>query len=151
MEYKSYQFEIIKNEGMFVGYCPDLDLSTQGETLEELYVMMGDIVDFDVSHRIAEGREIIEPRYDHKPQNGGYMVTVVAPLMFTYKEGLTFENAAKMLQLTPGRVSKIVRDGLMPMYVDPEGRKRIPAEAVKERMKLKPNAGRPKKEKDTQA
>ena len=140
-----YEFEVFKGEsGMLIAVPYDMDGGTQGRDMREVAEMAADWLQGEMEYRAMRELPFPEPTFDNEPRYGGKNIVVAVN---TGKESIpriTAAEAARRLGLTRGRVSQMVRAGLLDTF-ELDGRTWVTEYSVEARLAEKPKAGRPRK------
>jgi excisionase family DNA binding protein len=145
MQY-TYEFEVFKDEelGCYVAIPYDLAGATQGASLEELSLMAADWLRTDIEHRLMHGLEIPAPSFGNRPQHGGSPMIVSVEASLASIKTVSASEAARLLGVTPGRITHMIRDGLLEAFRDGH-RTYVTRASVDARLAAPRRAGRPRK------
>ncbi|WP_165247809.1 MarR family transcriptional regulator [Adlercreutzia sp. ZJ141] len=139
-----YEFEVFEDDGLFLAFPYDMDGGTQGANFREVCEMTADWLQAEMEHRAMHDQVFPEPTFGNKPEHGGQNLVVAVNAGKDTVPRMTSAAAARELGITPGRVSQMVKAGLLETF-DYEGRTWITRHSVEARKAESPKAGRPKK------
>lgn len=71
---RTYEFEILKSDGVFVAIPFDLNGVTEGKTIEECHEMVTDYLRVTVEDAEIRGKHMPEPTFNNEPRYGGKVV-----------------------------------------------------------------------------
>ena len=142
MQY-TYEFEVYKSDGWLIA-CPfDMDGGTQAKSIEKISLMASEWLHIDIEHRLMHGIEIPTATFGNRPnKGGGIMVVSIEASVDTIKK-VSASDAARMLNVTPARVTQMIRDRLLEALRD--GHKTwITLDSINLRLENPIPTGRPK-------
>lgn len=141
-----YEFEVFEDEGEGVLLALPYDMrgGTQGRDLREACEMAADWLQTEMEHRAMHGLPLPEPTFGNEPQNGGRTIIVAVNAGKDTVRKVSPSEAARMLGVTPGRVTQMVAANKLEAYED-AGRKWVTVASVEARLAEKPKAGRPRR------
>ena len=138
-----YEFEVFKDEDVYLAFPFDLEGGTQGETFEEAVRLACDWLKIEMEHREVHGLPIPKASFRNIPQNGGVIVTLGVEAGKDTVERVTSAKAAKMLNVSKGRISQLASANKLESFKDC-GTTYITIASIKQRLRKHPQAGRPK-------
>lgn len=139
-----YEFEIYETEGAFLAFPYDLPGGTQGSSFKEACEMAADWLQTSAEHWAMHGGTPPEPTFGNEPQNGGKTVIVAVSASKETVRKVSPSAAARMLGVTPGRVTQMMNSGKLESF-ELDGRRWVTVASVRARLAEAPTAGRPKK------
>ena len=139
-----YEFEVFEDEGALVALPFDMDGGTQGADFREACEMAADWLKTEMEHRAMRDIPFPEATFGNEPRNGGRTVIVAVDAGKETVPRVTAAVAAHELGVTPGRVSQMVKSGLLESF-ELDGRTWLTRGSVEARKEGAPRAGRPKK------
>ncbi|WP_165057016.1 type II toxin-antitoxin system HicB family antitoxin [Adlercreutzia sp. ZJ176] len=141
-----FEFELVESEGWFVAVPLDFDGATQGKSLAEASDMAADWLRTELEYRLMNGEAIPSPSLGADPRRGGRMLLVAVDVSLDAIEKVSAKEAAALLGVTPSRVSRMAKEGLLTSFR--VGRDvYVTLDSIKARIAEKPKAGRPRKDK----
>lgn len=144
MHFGVYEFEVFQEEGHFVAVPYDMEGATQGEDFEDLCLMVADWLKKHIEDWEIAGKEPPAPTFGNEPRHGGTNMVFGISAGIETIEKVTASEAARMLGVTQGRVSQMIKDARL--YGWKEGRNAyVSLDSVRARLAEKPRAGRPLK------
>lgn len=143
MQY-TYEFELFRGDGFWIAVPFDMDGATQGSTIEEASEMAADWLRMDVEHRLMRGIDLPKATFGHEPQEGGILMVVSVEAGLDAVKKVSASEAARMLGVTPARVTAMIKDGLLDAYKD-GARTWVTVDSIDERKRNPGVVGRPKK------
>lgn len=139
-----YEFELFKDGDMYLAFPYDMAGGTQGETIEEVCRMAADWLQTEMEYRDMDGEDFPEATFGNKPKHGGQTLIVAVNAGKDTVEKVSASDAARMLGVTPGRVTQMIAAGYLHAFK--EGYKTwVTVDSVNARLAEKPKAGRPRK------
>lgn len=132
------------------GFCvtvPDLDgCLSEGDTLEEAIFASADALETCVGGLLFDGETIPAPTFGHRAPKGGKVVVIAFEATAdSVSDVVSPSEAADMLGVTRGRVSQMIRDGVLESYrID--NKTRVSVRSINERKSKPRNIGRPYKQ-----
>ena len=145
-----YEFEVFQGEKYLLAFPYDMDGGTQGEDFRDACESAADWLQSEMEHRAMRGDPFPEPTFGNEPEHGGRTVIVAVNAGKDTIRKVSASKAAKMLGVTPGRVTQMVAAGKLDGFKDDDGvHSWITLDSVEARLAEQPKAGRPKKEKAT--
>jgi predicted RNase H-like HicB family nuclease len=143
MQY-TYEFEIAQSEGWYVALPFGMDGGTQGKTIEEASLMAADWLRMEIEHRLMHELDIPVATFGNAPVKGGTCMIVSVEAGLSSVRRVSASEAARMLGVSPSRVTHMIRDGLLEAFRD--GHRTYVTLASVEARKAKPHkSGRPRK------
>ena len=139
-----YEFEVFEDDGCFLAFPFDMDGGTQGETFAEACEMAADWLQTECEHRAMHDEPFPKATFGNAPKNGGTVVVIAVKASKDTVRRLSPSEAARMLGVTPGRVTQMVAANKLEAF-ELNGRKWITLDSVEARLHEAPKAGRPKK------
>lgn len=144
MHFGVYEFEVFQEEGYYIAIPYDLEGATQGEDFEDLCLMVADWLKITLEEYEIRGLELPKPTFGNTPRHGGTNMVFGVSAGLETIEKVTATEAARMLGVTQGRVSQMIRAAWLHGWK--EGRNTyVSLDSVKARMAERPRAGRPRK------
>ena len=144
MHFGVYEFEVFQEEGHFIAVPYDMEGATQGEDFEDLCLMVADWLKMHIEDWEIAGKELPAATFGNKPRHGGTNMVFGISAGIETIEKVTASEAARMLSVTQGRVSQMIKDARL--YGWREGRNTyVSTDSVRARLAEKPRAGRPLK------
>jgi predicted RNase H-like HicB family nuclease len=144
MQY-TYEFEMVQSEGWYVALPFGMDGGTQGKTIEEASLMAADWLRMEIEHRLMYELDIPVATFGNVPVEGGICMIVSVDAGLDSVRRVSASEAARMLDVSPSRVTHMIRDGLLEAFRD--GHKTYVTLASVEARKAEPRkSGRPRKE-----
>ena len=139
-----YEFEVFMSEGWYLAFPYDLPGGTQGEDFEDLCLMVADWLKITLEEYEIRGLELPKPTFGNTPHHGGTNMVFGVSAGLETIEKVTATEAARMLGVTQGRVSQMIRAAWLHGWK--EGRNTyVSLDSVKARLAERPRAGRPRK------
>ncbi|MDR1088763.1 MAG: helix-turn-helix domain-containing protein [Coriobacteriales bacterium] len=141
-----YEFEFFEDNGMMAAFPFGLDNhATQGIDLADAIAMAADLVKGLAEDSLLNGHELPEATFGHEPEHGGKVFTIAVSASLDDVETMTASHAAEVLGVSRGRVSNMLRDGVLEGFR--KGRDSFVTRAsVEQRLKSRIRPGRPSKE-----
>ena len=139
-----YEFEVFEEEDLFLAFPFDMDGGTQGRDMAEVVEMAADWLQAEMEHRAMHGLPFPAPTFGNGLVHGGERLVVAVNAGKDTVARMTAAAAARELGVTPGRVSQMVKAGVLESFED-DGRTWISRGSVEARKAEAPKAGRPKK------
>lgn len=140
-----YEFEIVQSEDLFVAVPFDWEGATQGRTSKELAEMLTEWLRISIEHCLMHNLPIPEPSFGNKPKNGGEILVALVETDLSMIKRVSASEAARILNVSPARISHMIRDGLLEAFKD--GHKTwVTIDSINARLGSIRRAGRPKKE-----
>ena len=144
MQY-TYEFEVVKNDEWLTAVPFDMPGGTQGKDWEEVALMAAEWLKADIEHRLMHGVAIPKATFGNTPLAGGARVIVSTNASLDKVESVSAAKAARMLEVTPARITHMIRDGLLDAYKDGHNTF-VTVASIEARLAEPRKAGRPKKE-----
>lgn len=139
----TYEFELFEQEGWFVASSFDLGISTQGESFSECCEMVADLLRGYLEDAEMHQRALPPATFGNETRHGGRVVVFSVVAGKETIEKVSKAEAARMLHVTPGRVTQLVSEHhLETLRVD--GREWVTRSSVYARLAEAPGLGRPK-------
>lgn len=137
------EFEVFESEGLLVAvpYC--MDGGTQGENWQDLGEMVADWLRGEVNYRIMHDIELPQQTFGNSPRKGGTNIVVSVQAGLDTVERVTAAEAARMLGVTPGRVSQMLAANQLQGWREGHS-SYVMRDSVEARLSADPHAGRPK-------
>lgn len=139
-----YEFEVFEDEGLVMAFPYDMDGGTQGADFKEACENAADWLRTEVEQRAIHGEPMPEATFGNGPRHGGRNVVIAVDAGLGSIRRVLPSEAARMLGVTPGRVTQMVSAGLLDAFED-SGRKWVTVDSVEARMAEHPKAGRPRR------
>lgn len=137
-----YEFELVKDQGVFVAFPFDFEGGTQGRSAREASDAASDWLQMTIEHYAMHGLELPDASFGNEACRGGKVIMVASDAGLETVRKMTATEAARMLGVTPGRVTQMHTAGKIEGFK--EGRHLwIPKDAVRARLIAAPRAGRP--------
>lgn len=143
MKLSTYEFEVTLDDGWYIAEPYDLDGGTQAETFEELCENTADWLRTMVEHYAMRGIELPAPTFGNEPRHGGSNIVVAVQAGLETVDRVTAAEAARMLGVSPGRVSQMLASGKLDGWREGHS-SYVTRASVEARMASRPAAGRPK-------
>jgi len=144
MQY-TYEFEVFSSEGWLLAYPFDMEGATSGKDAQEVALMAADWLRTDMEHRLMYDVAIPEATFGNQPKEGGYIMVVSIEAGLDTIERVSASEAARMLGVSPARVTHMIKSGLLEAFKD--GHKTwVTLDSVNVRLAEPRSAGRPRKE-----
>jgi len=142
-----YEVELRPDEDGYSVRVPDLDgCFTQGSTVHEALSMAADALMTYVAALLENGNAIPEPTFGHTEPIGGKVVALSFETDADYViDAVSPAEAAVMLGVSRGRVSQMMRDGILDVY-EHAGERKIDLVSINARLASPHNPGRPRME-----
>jgi excisionase family DNA binding protein len=145
-----YLYEVELRPDVDGGYCvrvPDLDgCFTEGDTVDEALEMAVDALKTHVASLMKHGDAIADPMFGHEAPEGGMVVAVSFETDASYIiDAVSPSEAAVMLGVSRGRVSQMIREGVLTATKGYRGTL-VDLESIRKRLASPRAAGRPRKE-----
>ena len=143
-----YEFEVFEDKGMLLAFPYDMEGGTQGEDFRDVCESAADWLHAEAEARLLNGVGFPEATFDNEPRNGGRNIIVAVDASKEAICKVSAARAAKMLGVTPGRVSQMISAGILEAFKDDDGvHTWVTLNSVEARIAEKPKAGRPKSNK----
>ena len=140
-----YEFEVFDgDDGMLLAFPYDMEGGTQGEDFKEVCEMAADWLQAEMEHRAMHGLDFPEATFGNEPKNGGRNIIVAVSADVGTVAKVLPSEAARILGVTPGRVTQMVAAGQLEAFED-AGRTWVTVASVEARIAEAPKAGRPRK------
>ena len=139
----TYEFEVFKSDGLLVAVPYDMDGGTQGEDWEDLGDMVADWLRGEINYRLMQGKELPPRTFGNKPRKGGTNIVVSVQAGLDTVERVTAADAARMLGVTPGRVSQMLSAGQLIGWRDGHS-SYVTRDSLEARMMAGSKVGRPR-------
>ena len=144
MHFGVYEFEVFTDEGFYVAIPYDLEGATQGESFEDVCLMVADWLKLTIEEYEIQGLELPTPTFGNTPRHGGTNMVFGVSAGLETIEKVTATEAALMLGVTQGRVSQMIKAAQLEGWQ--QGRNTyVTLDSVHARLAERPHAGRPKK------
>lgn len=139
-----YEFELFKDGDLYLAIPYDMAGGTQGETIEEVCHMAADWLQTEMEYRDMDGEDFPEATFGNEPKHGGQTLIVAVNAGRDTVKKVSASDAARMLDVTPGRVTQMIAAGYLHAFK--EGHKTwVTVDSINARLAEKPKAGRPRK------
>ena len=145
MQY-TYEFEVFKANGWFIARPFDMDGATQGKDIKEISLMAAEWLRTDIEHRLMHDYVIPEATYGNQPKEDGAIMIVSIEAGKETIQSVSASEAARMLGVTPARVTHLIRDGQLEAFRD-GNRTWVFLASVMARINKPVRVGRPRKQK----
>lgn len=139
----TYEFEVFESNGLLIATPYDMDGGTQGEDWEDLGEMVPDWLRDEINYRLMKGLELPVHTFGNSPRKGGTNIMVSVQAGLDTVERVTAADAARMLGVTPGRVSQMLSTGQLIGWRDGHS-SYVTRDSVEARLKNEAKAGRPR-------
>ena len=140
-----YEFEIFEGDnGLLLSFPYDLEGGTQGGDFKEACEMTADWLQSEMEHRAMHNIPFPNATFGNKPRHKGQNIIVAVNAGVHTVAKVLPSEAARMLGVTPGRVTQMVASGLLESF-ETEGRSWITINSIEARLAEHPKAGRPRK------
>lgn len=143
--FATYEFEVYPGERYYIAEPVGLEGGTQGETLEEAVEMAADWLRGEVEFRAVRGLDMPRPEFRDAPAHpGGMLCLVGVDAGRETVERVSSTEAARMLGVTPARVSQMIKAHRLEGWRD--GRNTyVTLDSVRARLQDGVKVGRPRK------
>ena len=139
------EFEIIKDDGLYIALPFDLPGGTQGDSLGNATKMAGEWLHDEMVHSLMSGTPLPQPTFGNAPLQGGRIVLVGMEATLSDVPSVSASEAASRLGVSRPRITKMLQTGQLEGWKD--GRNtRVTIASIDARLAGRPNAGRPKKQ-----
>lgn len=139
-----YEFEVFQDGDMYLAFPFDMAGGTQGETLEEVCRMAADWLQTELEYRAMNDEVLPNATFGNKPAHGGQTLIIAVDASKETVKKVSASDAARMLGVSPGRVTQMINAGLLQAFKD--GHKTwVTVDSVNARLESAPKPGRPKK------
>ena len=142
-----YEVELRPGEnGSYSVRVPDLDgCFTQGKTRNDALDMAADALMTYVAALLKCGDPIPEPSFGHQAPEGGMVIALSFETDADFIiDAVSPSEAAAMLGVTRGRVSQMIRNGVLDSY-EHNGERMVDLVSINARLAAPRKAGRPRK------
>lgn len=139
-----YEFEVYKGEKYLIAEPFDMLGGTQGIDMVEVAEMAADWLQTEMEHRAIHELPFPKATFGNKLRYGGERLIVAVQASKETVPRMTAAAAARELGVTAGRVSQMIKAGLLETF-EFEGRTWVTRGSVESRKAEAPKAGRPKK------
>lgn len=139
-----YEFEVFESEGLLLAFPYDMEGGTQGEDFKDICEMAADWLQSEMEHRAMHELDIPEATFGNTPKHGGQNIIVAVSAGVDTVQKVLPSEAARMLGVTPGRVTQMVAANQLEAFED-AGRTWVTVASVEARLAEQPKAGRPRK------
>ena len=139
----TYEFEVFESDGLLVAVPYDMDGGTQGEDWEDLGDMVSDWLRGEINYRLMQGKGLPPRTFGNSPRKGGTNIVVSVQAGLDTVERVTAADAARMLGVTPGRVSQMLSTGQLVGWRDGHS-SYVTRDSLEARMKAGSKVGRPR-------
>lgn len=140
-----YEFEFFESEGYLIVYPFDMEGATQGRELQEAVEMAADWLRTDIQYRLMYNEPLPKPTFGNTPKEGGTVVVIAVEAGLDTIRRVSASEAARLLNVSPARVSHMIRDGLLTSFKDGYN-VWVTMDSIEARLREPRKAGRPKKE-----
>ena len=141
-----YEFEVVMGEKCLMAFPYDMEGATQGKDMAELAEMAVDWLRLDIEMRDMHDEGFPTPTFGNKPRYGGTNMLVAVDAGKHTMPKVNSARAAELLGVTPARVSQMMKAALLDGYRE-GGTLWVTMYSIEARLKERPKAGRPKKNK----
>lgn len=139
-----YEFDVFEDEDVLLALPFDMEGGTQGADFREACEMAADWLKTEMEHRVMRGLPFPEATFGNESRHGGRTVIVAVDASKKTVPRMTAAAAARELGVTPGRVSQMVKAGLLESF-ELDGRTWLTRGSVEARKEEAPKPGRPRK------
>lgn len=139
----SYEFEVFESDGLLIAVPYDMEGGTQGENWEDLDDMVSDWLRGEINYRLMHGIELPPRTSGNSPRRGGVRLVVSVQAGLDTVERVTAAEAARILGVTPGRVSQLLSSGQLMGWREGHS-SYVARDSLEARMKADTKAGRPR-------
>jgi hypothetical protein len=143
MQY-AYEFEVFRDADWYLALPFDMKGGTQGRDMRDVCLMTADWLRSDIEHRLMHDIEIPVATFGNAPKNGGTIMIVSIEAELETVKKVSASETARMLGVTPARVTHMIRSGLLDAFKDGH-RTYVTLDSVNARLASTPKAGRPRK------
>lgn len=139
-----YEFEIVPAEGGYVAIPYDLEGGTQGDSFEDLCLMVADWLKLTIESCELRGAPLPRATFGNAPRHGGTNMVFAVTAGRETIERVSATEAARLLGVTQGRVSQMLGAHVLEGWR--EGRNTyVTLDSVRARLAERPRAGRPRR------
>lgn len=139
-----YEFEIVPSEGGYVAIPYDLEGATQADSFDDLCLSVADWLKVTIEDHELRGVPLPRATFGNTPRHGGTNMVFGVTAGRETIERVTVTEAARLLGVTPGRVSQMVASSQLEGWR--EGRNTyVTLDSVRARLAERPRAGRPRR------
>lgn len=145
-----YEFEVFETEedpGWLLAMPFDFGGGTSGQSWEEVDFMARDFLQIVMEDFYIRHKDYPTPTFGNEPRHPGGRIVLVScddPAKTIRKT--TPANAARMLGISPARVSQLAKDCSLEVFTDEYGKKWVTMGSIEARLAERPKSGRPTKE-----
>ena len=140
-----YEFEVFEGGQGLLAFPYDLEGGTQGEDFGDVCGAAADWLQSEMEERHLHGLPFPEPTFGNAPRHGGRTIVVAVRASKDTVPRVSAARAARMLGVTPGRVSQMIAANLLEAFRDDDGRHVwITVASVEARLAEHPGPGRPR-------
>ncbi len=139
----TYEFEVFESDGLLIAAPYDMDGGSQGENWQDLGDMVADWLRGEINYRLMRGIELPAHTFGNTPRAGGVNIVVSVQAGLDTVEHVTAADAARMLGVSPGRVSQMLSSGQLIGWRDGHS-SYVTRDSVEARLDSTPRAGRPR-------
>lgn len=132
-----YEFEVVPDteDGGYLALPFDFSGGTEGDTLEELADMASDLLRIKLEHLYITGEPAPKATFGNMPRHdGGRVMIVTAHEPALTVRRTTPSDAARLLGVSPARVTQLAKQGLLEAFTDDFGKRWITLNSVEARM-----------------
>lgn len=139
-----YEFEFFEDDGLIVAVPFDLEGGTQGSSWEEASRMAADWLLGEAEHALMARLTMPAATFNNTPVHGGRVGVVAVQASLDAIDAVSASEAARLLGVSRGRVSQMLKSGLLEGYS--KGRSTFVTRAsIDARIAENPGPGRPRK------
>ena len=140
-----YEFEIFPDEGMYSAIPFDMEGGTCGSDFDDACFMAGDWLRTEMEQRDIRDEGFPHATFGNEPRHpGGKVIAFATDAGRDTVRKVTASEAARMLDVTPGRVTQMIDAGLLTAWREGH-RTWVSVDSVNARLAESPKAGRPNK------
>jgi len=141
-----YEFEIVEQDGFFLVFPYDLEGGTQGLSFHDACEMAADWLQAEMEYRDMRREPFPVATFGNKPRYGGQNVILGVVAGRDTVNKVSAAKAAKMLGVTPGRVTQMIAANQLTAFKDDDGvHTWVTVDSIEARIAENPKAGRPRK------
>lgn len=132
-----YEFEVVPDaeDGGYLALPFDFDGGTEADTLEDLADMASDLLRIKLEHLYINGQPAPKATFGNTPRHeGGRIMLVTAHEPALTIRRTTPSDAARLIGVSPARVTQLVKQGLLESFIDEFGKRWITLNSVEARI-----------------
>lgn len=132
-----YEFEVVPDvkDGGYLALPFDFSGGTEADTLEDLADMATDLLRIKLEHLYINGKPAPKATFGNEPRyDGGRIMLVPAHEPALTIRKTTPSDAARLIGVSPARVTQLVKQGMLESFVDEFGKRWITLNSVEARI-----------------